>query len=448
MDAFKEAAMSDWQKMTAAEIGRAIGRGADPVEITRAFLAAADAHPEAGRIYARMTPDRALAEAQAARGRARAGRRLSPLDGVPVSWKDLFDSAGVATEAGTAMMAGRVPERDAEVLAHATAMGMVCVGKTHMSEIAFSGLGINPVTATPPNINDPEAAPGGSSSGAAASVAFGLAPLAIGSDTGGSIRVPPAWNDLVGFKPTHGALSLKGTVPLVASFDTVGPITRSVEDAALAVAAMGGGAARLEGASLEGARLMVCETVAMEGVEDTPGAAFEAAVARLAAAGAVIERRKLPFLSNAFEITAPLYTPEAYAAWRPYIESDGDKMFYQVRRRVEAGAEIAAHVFIAAWEGLRGLRQQWLAETAGFDAVLMPTVPILPPNVAWLLADDDAYVEKNLMALRNTRIGNLMGLTALTLPTGVPSCGLMLCAAPGADARLLRLGAAAEKALT
>ncbi|MBT8411653.1 MAG: amidase, partial [Octadecabacter sp.] len=177
--------MQDWLWATAADLGRGIGAGEiDPEALCEVYLAAIDAHPLRDRIYARVTADCARAEAKAASARAKAGQRRSPLDGVPVSWKDLFDTAGVATEAGTALMEGRVPEQDAEVLRVATSMGLVCLGKTHMSEIAFSGLGYNPNTATPPCVNDDAAVPGGSSSGAAASVAFGLAAAALGSDTG------------------------------------------------------------------------------------------------------------------------------------------------------------------------------------------------------------------------------------------------------------------------
>lgn len=441
--------MEEWLKQSAAALGRGIATGEiDPVDLTEAFLDAAERSPVTVNIYARLMPERARREALAARERARAGRRLSPLDGVPVSWKDLFDSAGTETEAGTRMLEGRVPDVDAEVLTVATGHGLVCLGKTHMSEIAFSGLGLNPVMATPPCVNDQDAVPGGSSSGAAASVAFNLAPLAIGSDTGGSVRVPSAWNDLVGFKPTHGALSLQGVVALVPSFDTVGPLSRTVEDAALAFAALGGPSIGLEGKRLQGARLLVCETVAMEDVAETPARAFDDAVQRLSRAGAEIVSRKVPFLADAFRITGPLYPPEAYANWKADIDRAGDRMFHQIHKRVTAGAAVPAHEYITAWKNLRQMRQRWLDETAGFDAVIMPTVPSLPPKVADLLSDDDYYVSENLKALRNTRIGNLMGLTALTLPTGTPSAGIMFCAPPGAEARLLRIGAAAEAALT
>ena len=295
--------MQDWRWMTAADLGRGIGAGGiDPMDLTEAYLDAIDAHEFRDRIYARVTHQRARAEAQAAADRARSGMRRSALDGVPVSWKDLFDTAGVGTEAGTALMAGRVPEADAEVLGAATAAGLVCLGKTHMSEIAFSGLGLNPITATPPCVNDHDAVPGGSSSGAGASVAFGLAAAGIGSDTGGSVRIPSAWNDLVGLKTTHGQLSLEGVVPLCLTFDTIGPLCRSVEDANLLLAVLKGGKpSDLAGNSLENARLMVLDTIVPEDVRDAPRAAFESAVARLQAAGAQIEHRYFSQLFDAFK---------------------------------------------------------------------------------------------------------------------------------------------------
>ena len=284
--------MSDeWRRMTAADLGRGIAAGAiDPRALADAFLAAIDAHPDAPAIYARTTPERARAEADAAAARARAGLRRGPLDGVPVAWKDLFDTAGVATEGGSALLRGRTPDTDAAVLAAAARAGLVCLGKTHLSELAFSVLGINPVTGTPPNVHDPALAPGGSSSGSAAVVAFGLAPAAIGSDTAGSVRVPAAWNDLVGLKTTHGLLSLDGVLPLRPGFDTVGPMTRSVEDAALLLAALGGPTVDLAGAGLRGARFLALEDPATLPTRDAPQAAFESALARLAAAGARVDR--------------------------------------------------------------------------------------------------------------------------------------------------------------
>ena len=441
--------MADWLWNTAAELGRAIGGGkVSPVTLAEAYLDAMSAHPLGARIYARATESRALAEAVAAHDRAKAGLRRGPLDGVPLSWKDLFDTAGVETAAGSALLAGRVPARDARVLRNATAAGLVCLGKTHMSELAFSGLGLNPVTATPPCVNDPAAVAGGSSSGAAASVAFGLAPAAIGSDTGGSVRIPAAWNDLVGLKTTHGRLSLDGVVPLVESYDTVGPLTRSVEDAALLLALLEGGKpADLGGATLKGARLMLLETVAQDDLRAAPRQGFEDAVAALQAAGAVVEPRPAPEVAEALTLAAPTFNAEAWAIWRPAIEAAPQKMFDRIRERFESGAAISAADHIAAWRRLRELRAIWAARVAGYDAVILPTSPILPPKADRLMTDPAYYVSENLLALRNTRIGNLLGLCALTLPTGTPSAGISLMGLPGAEERLLRLGAAAEAAI-
>jgi aspartyl-tRNA(Asn)/glutamyl-tRNA(Gln) amidotransferase subunit A len=436
-------------KRTAGDLGRAIGAGkVHPVELVEAQLAAIDVHPLAGRIYARVTPERARAEAMAAAGRAKAGLRKGLLDGVPLSWKDLFDTAGTATEAGSALLKHRTPGADAEVLARATLAGLVCLGKTHMSELAFSGLGLNPVTATPPSVNDPDAVAGGSSSGAAASVAFGLAPAAIGSDTGGSVRIPAAWNDLVGLKTTAGLLPLTGTVPLCETFDTIGPLARNVEDCALLLGIMEGRPAPdLRGAELRGARLLVLETVALDGLRPDPAAAFDRSVARLGAAGARIEQLAAPEVTEAMGLAALLFTAEAYAIWRDTIEAAPQKMFPRILERFRSGAGFTAADYVAGWRRLRALRRIWADRVAGADAVILPTAPILPPQANRLMTDDAYYVAENLLALRNTRIANLLGLSAVTLPAGAPSCGISLMGPAHGEARLLRLAQAAEAAL-
>ena len=438
-----------WAHMTAADLGRGIGAGKiNPVELAEAFLDRIESHPLAPRIYARATAARARGEAMAAAARAKTGLRKGLLDGVPVSWKDLFDTAGVATEAGSALLKGRTPGRDAAVLETATLLGLVCLGKTHMSELAFSGLGLNPVTATPPNLNDDKAVPGGSSSGAAASVAFGLAPAAIGSDTGGSVRIPAAWNDLVGLKTTAGSLPLAGTVPLCERFDTIGPLAHSVEDCALLLAALSGDpVADLAGADLSGTRLAVLETVALDELRDRAAKGFEDAVARLGRAGAQVTRITVPEVAEAMALAGVLFTSEAYGIWREVIEAAPQKMFPRILERFRSGAAIPAVDYVAAWRRLEAIRQLWAARTAVFDAVLLPTSPILPPDANRLMTDDQYYVTENLLALRNTRIGNLMGVCALTLPTSQPSCGITLMGGAGQEARLLRLGSAAETAL-
>ena len=436
--------------MSAAELGRGIGAGKiDAAALTEAYLAAMEAHPDCARIYSATTQDRARAEAAAAAQRAKDGQRRGPLDGVPISWKDLFDSAGTVTQAGSRLLEGRIPVRDAEVLANATRAGLVCLGKTHMSELAFSGLGLNPMTATPPCINDAEAVAGGSSSGAAASVAHGLAAAGIGSDTGGSVRVPAAWNDLVGLKTTAGRVSCEGALPLAARFDTVGPLTRTVEDAALLLAVLEGSAAAvdLQGASLRGLRLATLQSTVMDDLRPAPTAAYADALSRLDAAGATLVAVTAPEIDEAMGLSAALFSAEAYGTWGHVIEADPDSMFGPIRDRFRGGKGVSAPEYVAAWQRLDTLRGLWADRMAGYDAVLMPSAPNLPPDAARLMEDGEYYVTENLLTLRNTRVANLMGLPAITLPAGTPSCGIMICGAAMGEARLLRIASAAEAAL-
>ena len=438
------------EQKSAADLGREIEAGrADPVELTEAMLAAIEAHPFGTRIYARTTNARARAEAEAARARAKSGTRRSPLDGVPISWKDLFDTAGVATESGSALLKGRTPDTDALVLQNAGLAGLICLGKTHQTELAFSGLGLNPVTESPPCVNDHEAVSGGSSSGAAASVAFGLAAAGIGSDTGGSVRVPAAWNDLVGLKTTSGRLPLTGVVPLAARFDTVGPLTRTVEDAALLLAAMEGGRAPdLHGAQAAGLRLMNLTTVAQESLRDAPARAHEDALARLSAAGVHLEDAEIPQVAEALSLAGVIYAPEAYGTWRDAIEANPGVMFPPVLQRFRSGRDFSAPDYVAAWQRLDACRAAYADATAAYDAVIVPSAALLPPKQRAVTEDHAFFTSENLLALRNTRIGNMMGLCALTLPTAHPSCGLMVMAGPGQEERLLRIGAALAPLLT
>ena len=440
----------DWLSGTAREQGRAILAGlVSPVDLTDAYLEAIKRHPDSDLIFARLTPDRARSEAIAAHDRARAGLRRGLLDGVPISWKDNIDSAGVATEAGSALLKGRVPTCDAAVLMNADAAGLVCLGKTHMTELAFSGLGLNPITATPPNALDPALAPGGSSSGAAVSVALGLASAAIGSDTGGSIRLPAAWNGLVGFNPTPGAVPMRGVVPLCPSFDVAGPLARSVEDCAELFATITGTRAPdLTDVRPAALRLLVLDGVPFDQARDAPVAAFEDAVDRLARAGAAITRAAPPVVAEAMALSSLLFAPEAYGVWSAHIEDAPEAMYPPILTRFRAGSDVSAPEFVAAWQKLDRLRALWADTVAGFDAVILPSSPILPPDREALLADEALFAAENLLTLRNTRIGNLFGLPAISLPTARPACGIMAMGTAGGDLRLLRVARAMEDALS
>lgn len=419
-----------------------------PVDLTEGYLQAIDRHPDAARIYARTTPEQARGQAVAAHDRARAGLRRSLLDGVAISWKDNIDMAGVATEAGSRLLAGRKPIRDADTVTHAKGQGLIVLGKTQMTELAFSGLGLNPMTATPPNSLDPALAPGGSSSGAAVSVALGLAAAAIGSDTGGSIRVPAAWNDLVGFKPTHGAVSAAGVVPLCRRFDVVGPLARTVEDCTLIFAALTGArAVDLDGAASRRLRLMVLDGVPFDQAREAPVAAFEDAVDRLGQAGASITRAAPDMAMRAMDVGSPLFAPEAYGEWREQIEDAPDLMHPPILSRFRGGAQMVAAEFVARWNDLHLARAEWANAVAGFDAVILPTAAIMPPDARRLADDPDFFAAENLLTLRNTRIGNVLGLPAISIPTGHRACGLMALGAAGGDRALLRVAAAIEAAL-
>lgn len=439
----------DWRRATAVEQGQAILAGLiSPVDQTEAYLEAAAAHPDGNRIYARLTGERARAEAIAAHDRARAGLRRGLLDGVALSWKDNIDSGGTATEAGSRLLEGRVPRADAVALAGATAEGLVCLGKTHMTELAFSGLGVNPMTATPPNALDPALAPGGSSSGAAVSVALGLAAAAIGSDTGGSLRVPAAWNGIVGFKPTTGAVPMGGVVPLCRRFDVIGPMTRSVGDAAAVFALLTGTAwPDLTGAAAADLRLLVLDGVPFQDAREGPVAAFEEAVETLGRAGARISRAAPPVVAEAMTLAPVLFSPEAYGIWKDHIEAEPDAMHPPILARFRGGRDVSAPDYVAGWEAQARHAAAWAETVAGHHAVLLPTCPILPPDVARLLSDDAFFTAENLLTLRNTRIANLLNLPAISMPTARPACGLMVMGATGGDRHLLRVAAAIEAAL-
>ena len=235
-------------------------------------------------------------------------------------------------------------------------------------------------------------------------------------------------------------------MPLCARFDTVGPLCRSVEDAALLFSVLEQGQPiDLSGASLAGKRLAILETTAFDNIENAPRRAFHSAVERLRGAGALIEGIELPCVQEATTLGPVLFPAEAYGTWKSVIEEKGDLMYPPVRKRFLQGKTIMASEFVSSWQRLDVLRRQYREMTAVYDAVIMPTAPILPPKQVDLLADEDYFTLRNLMALQNTRIANLMGLAGLTLPTGVPSCGLLMQGTREED--LLTLGAAAERAL-
>ncbi len=452
--------MSGPNPAPALALGAAIERGEmDPVEIAEDALARITALDPERRIFVDLVPERTRAEAHAARARARSGLRRGPLDGVPVAWKDNVETAGAVTAAGSRLLATHVPDRDAPVLSRATLAGTVFLGKTNLTEIAFSGLGINPVTGTPANAFDPDTprVPGGSSSGTAIAIARGLCSIGVGTDTGGSVRIPAAWNGLVGLKTTAGLVPTDGVVPLVPSLDTVGPLATCVADAAALHAVLSGDKpADLSGSQIRGQRILALSAEALRAVEASVMEVYEAALDTLARAGAQVERgRFAPF--DAVRGLARKYgvpgVPEASAVWREAIKARPGVMY----RFVEARIDEADGGTAIGWAGFlteaRSLAREAAGRLSGFAAIALPTTAIRPPPIARLEDDHEAYLAANRGALMLTNPVNGLGLCAISLPAGLTApddtapglpVGLQLVARPGGEAALLRLSVAAE----
>lgn len=441
--------MDELLTKSAADQGRAITAGADPRALTEAYLNAISVHPDRDRIYARTTPERARAEAAAAAERMKSGMSKGPLDGVPISWKDLYDVAGAGCEGGTQILKGRIADTDCEVVQRGSAAGTICLGKTHTTEIAFSGLGVNPKTGTPPNAIQPELAPGGSSSGAAVSTKLNLAALGIGSDTGGSVRIPAGWNDLVGLKTTAGQIPTTGVIALSPTYDTVGPLTKTVEDAALMYSVLADcPLPDWDGAALDEDRIHVAETFVRDGCDDGIVEAMDEAMELLASAGANVTRGPTPEFTDVFTTmseVAPIVPGEAWAEWGDRIKANRRVMWPPIEARTRSGENIDPEKDAQARAEMDTHSISLKARIAEHGLIALPTSPCMPPNAERLLNDPDYFGERNLLALRNTRIGNLLTLSSITIPTRTPMCGMMLFAPPNAEERLLRIGRAMEK---
>ena len=433
----------------AIDYGKNIADGSlDPMELLSSVYEKIDASDVAEDIFSVLTRERAEEEAQASRKRRREGNLKSPLDGVPISWKDLFDTKNIVTEAGSLLLEGRTPKKDCLALKRATDAGMICVGKTHMSELAFSGLGINPKAKTPPNVNGTDLAPGGSSSGAGASVAQGFVSIGVGSDTGGSVRIPAAWNNLVGLKTTHGLIPNDGVVPLCPGFDTVGPLCTSVEDAWVSTAIFAGlETATPEAKPISECKFLISKTIVLDGLGEDQEAGFYDAVNKLGSAGATIEYDDINQMNEIQPLGPILFPYEAWQSWGEKIEAQPDLMFEPVRNRFTSGKDVTREQYETAWHKMFEIRETYHAQAAGYDAVLAPTVAIGPPPVSELLNDIELFQKTNLIALRNTRFFNMFGSCALTLPTSKPASGLMVVGKPKSEKDLVSVGLSIEEIL-
>ena len=390
-------------------------------------------------IFTEVFKENALKAASDSQKRQRSGLRKSPLDGIPINWKDLFDIEGKACEGGSLLLVGRISKKDADIVVNASNCGLINLGKTHLSELAFSGLGVNPKTATPPNSSKKEIAPGGSSSGAAVATALYLSSAGIGSDTGGSVRIPAAWNNLVGFKPTHGNLSLNGALQLCPSFDTAGPITRTVQDSCYLYDALRGEKLKvIEESNLNKKKFLVDRSFLTKDLSPEVSRSFEIALEKIRMAGALINEIEIDEINKAISLASTLFPYEAYNSWKETIENEPDKMYPPILARFRGGLSINDRQYKSSLRKLTVLRGFFVKKISGYDSLLAPTCPILPPKVTDLMNSEDYFTNCNLLSLRNTRVANLLGLTSITIPTETNNSGLMLLANPHCEQTILQ----------
>jgi aspartyl-tRNA(Asn)/glutamyl-tRNA(Gln) amidotransferase subunit A len=417
----------------------------------------ADPTGEGKRAFIQVDADGARAAADAVDAQRKRGIAPTPFAGIPISIKDLFDIQGQVTRAGSTILADAPPAmQDAPAVARLRAAGFVIVGRTNMTEFAFSGIGINPHYGTPLNPYDRKTGrvPGGSTAGGAVSVTDDMAAVALGTDTGGSCRIPPAFTGLVGFKPTARRVPLDGTVPLSTSLDSVGPLGRTVACCAAvdAIVSCERAAAPVPQAQpVKGLRLAVPQSFVLDDVDPAVMAAFEAALAALRKAGAVIDELPLKELLELPKINGKggLAAAESYAWHRRFLDARADDYDPRVRSRIVKGKEQDAADYIDLRAARADLITRVAKLTAPYDAVAMPTVAILAPTVAEL-ANDAAFTRANMLALRNTAVANFLDGCAISLPAhraGEAPVGFMLMGAHGADERLLSIAACVAERL-
>lgn len=415
----------------------------------------ADPAGEGQRAFIRVDKDAALQAADATDLLRKANAAPSRYAGIPVSIKDLFDIKGQVTRAGSRALEDSPPaEADASVVARLRAAGFVVIGRTNMTEFAYSGIGINPHYGTPRSTWQRSVGhvPGGSSSGAAVSIADGMAYGALGTDTGGSCRIPAAYNGIVGYKPTQRRVPLDGGVPLSSSLDSFGPLANSVAccavlDAVLAAEPI----APIQPRPIKGMRLAVPTTIALDELDDAVAKTFDRALQTLSKAGALVEHVEVPeFLDvGAMNSKGGFAAAESFAWHRYLITSKGNIYDPRVSVRIMRGEAITAADYIDLLDARRSLVERIATRLAPYDALVMPTTANTPPRIADL-ADDKAFAIANLRSLRNCTLINMIDGCAISLPAhreGEVPVGFMIAAAGGSDRRIFELAAAMEGAI-
>jgi aspartyl-tRNA(Asn)/glutamyl-tRNA(Gln) amidotransferase subunit A len=416
----------------------------------------ADPSGEGARAFIHVDAEAAIEAAEAMDRLREVKAAPSPFAGIPVSIKDLFDIRGQVTRAGSrALGEDAVPaDADAPVVARLRRAGFVVIGRTNMTEFAYSGIGINPHYGTPKGSWQRSVGhvPGGSSSGAAVSVADRMAYGALGTDTGGSCRIPAAYNGIVGFKPTQRRVPLDGGVPLSFTLDSFGPLANSVACCAVLDAVLADEpVVALQPRPIKGMRLAVPATVALDDLDDAVARTFERALETLSRQGALIERIAVPeFLDvGIIGVKGGFAAAESYAWHRYLITSRGDVYDPRVSSRILRGEAISAAEYIDMLAARKSLIARANARLAPYDALIMPTTANTPPRIADL-AEDKAFAAANIRSLRNCTLINMIDGCAISLPAhreGEVPVGLMLAASGGADRRIFELAAGMEAAI-
>ncbi|NYT64711.1 amidase [Alcaligenaceae bacterium] len=444
---------------TVTELQHALEAGiVTSVDLTRAALKRIDdPDGEGSATFTKVFHTQAMAAAQASDLLRAAGLTRSLIDGLPISVKDLFDIAGETTTAGSAVLKNAAPaEHNAVIVQRLMQAGAVIIGTSNMTEFAFSGLGINPHYGTPrsPWQRNTGHIPGGSSSGAGVSVADQMAVAAIGTDTGGSIRIPSAYCGITGFKPTAARIPSDGALPLSFSLDSSGPLAPSVQCCAILDAILAGEPyIPLQAPTLRQLRFAIPSSVVLDDADHHVRQSFEDAVALLASNGAIIDTIDIPEFSELPYLNrmGGLVCAEAWAIHKELIKDHADAYDPRVTSRILRGREQDAADYIE----LTQIRQDWIASVEDriqhYDALLMPTTPITAPTIAELQENDDAYYAANGLILRNPAVINFLDGCALSVPCHAKNTapvGLMIAGAGGWDRHILEVGLAIEGLLS
>jgi aspartyl-tRNA(Asn)/glutamyl-tRNA(Gln) amidotransferase subunit A len=410
---------------------------------------------EGDRAFLLVDREGALKSADFVDEARRAGRASSPYAGIPISIKDLFDVAGQVTGAGSPILGDQAPAPiDAPCVARLRAAGFILIGRTNMTEFAYSGVGLNPHFGTPKSVWDRETGriPGGSSAGAAVSVADGMAFMGLGSDTGGSCRIPAAFNGITGYKSSTGRVSTEGVFPLAATLDTVGPLANSVRCCSIVDALMAGDRSPDVEARDPGLlRFGLPKHVAMEDMDAPVSAAFENAVKVLGEAGVQLVDVPFPELAELPNINARggISAVEAMDVHAGMIEKHGERYDPRVRNRILSGLSVTGPELVGIHRRRRDMIRKFGRLCAGLDGFLMPTVAILPPPISEV-DNDDNYGRLNFLCLRNTFIGNFLDSCAISIPMtakGEPPAGAMIMCPHGQDDGLFDTAATVEAIL-